>query len=400
MLQYVVPLSRYSFLNTSAYYTYLQGGYGIAFGPDLYNYSVKSDFLGGFVNYQYKKDDLKVNVGIHANTYKRDHYAFIEPYQTVLLYKNTGQKEEFSSFLKVAYDINRLTLFADVQYRTAHFKYTSDPHQPINPGAISWKFINPKAGISYALKQNQVVYASVAKTGREPTRNDLFAGYDNLDSLNYLEVGSLNRVKPESVVDIEAGIKLNYRRIKCDVNVYNMRFKNEIAAIGQLSYIGLPLRKNVESSYRRGIELSLILIPIDKLSLSTQANFSDNKIKTYSVESDSITYKNVSPLLTPQVVINQMVDYSFTSWLKAGVGARYQSECYLDNSNRPSYTVPSSLILNASLSFVIFKVHSLNFMVNNLSNQKYYTSGYVQGTEAYYFAMAQRNYFVSLKLRF
>ncbi len=33
-----------------------------------------------------------------------------------------------------------------------------------------------------------------------------------------------------------------------------MNFRNEIAPIGALSYIGNPLRENVGASYRRGVE--------------------------------------------------------------------------------------------------------------------------------------------------
>lgn len=399
MLQYIVPLGKYSFLNTSAYYTFLEGGYNILFSPDLYNFSVRSNFYGGIVNYQFQKNNLKINAGIHGNDYSRTHYCFIQPNSDSLLYKNTGHKSEFSSFLKIAYELNKFTLFADIQYRVAQFNYSADKKSPLNIQAVSWQFINPKGGISYLLNDKHVLYASFGQTGREPTRNDLFAGYDNLDSLNYQEVGSLSRVKPETVTDIEAGTKLVFKKIKLDLNLYNMQFKNEIAAIGQLSYIGLPLRKNVESSYRRGLELNLIAEPLKGLIFSTQANMSDNLINSYTTDYDSITYKNVQPLLTPKIIFNQSVDYTFTNWLQAGVNCRYLSEAFLDNSNNKNYTVPSSLIFNGSITLTILKKHSLNFMINNIANTKYYTSGYVQGTQPYYFAMATRNYFVTFKFK-
>ena len=156
------------------------------------------------------------------------------------------------------------------------------------------------------------MYASIGRSSREPTRNDMFAGYDNIDSLNYKEIGNLSRIKPETVTDLELGIKLLYQKCKLELNVYDMEFKNEIAAIGQLSYIGLPLRKNVASSFRRGMELNLSATPIKHLSIVTQANSSFNRIKTYTTDYDSLTYKNVQPLLTPNLVINQSLGYSFS----------------------------------------------------------------------------------------
>ncbi|MBL7910111.1 MAG: TonB-dependent receptor [Bacteroidia bacterium] len=400
MLQYIVPLGKYSFINSTVYYTYLEGGYDILFSPDLYNFSVRSDFFGGIINYQYQRNNLKINMGIHANDYVRQHYASIQPNESVLLYKNSGHKNEFASFLKVAYDIQKLTLFADLQYRLAQFSYTADTNTPLNIKTANWQFINPKGGISYSINNRHVAYASVGKTSREPTRNDMFAGYDNLDSLNYLEVGGLDRVKPETVIDIEVGVKFLFKKAKLDLNVYNMDFKNEIAAIGQLSYIGLPLRKNVEASYRRGVELNFVTAPIYRFTFSTQANLSSNQIKNYTTDYDSVTYKNVQPLLTPQIIFNQAVAYDFTKFIKAEVNARYLSEAFLDNSNNAKYTVPSSLIFNTSVNFIFLKQHSLNFMINNIADQKYYTAGYVQAAQPYYFAMATRNYFVTLKLKF
>lgn len=400
MLQYIMPVGKNGYISSTAYYNYLDGGYTILFAPNLYNYSVKSNFYGGMVNYQYYKNGFTMNAGVHANDYVRSHYSYIEPFGNILLYKNSGHKNEFATFLKLSYTINKIKLFADVQYRYAQFNYQVDKNTAIVVPPVNWQFINPKGGISYALNDKHIVYASIGRTGREPSRNDMFAGYDNIDLFNYSEVAQLNRVKPETVKDIEAGVKFFFTKLKLDVNVYDMEFKNEIAAIGQLSYIGLPLRKNAASSYRRGLELNLIAEPIRNLFLTTQANLSTNRIKTYTTDYDSITYSNVQPLLTPQIVINQTASYTFTNWLKAEAGARYTSLSYLDNTNNKNYIAPSSLVFNASVCFTFMKNCSINFMVNNLTNQKYYTSGYVQNAQSYYFAMATRNYFVTLKLRF
>ena len=400
MVQYMAPLGKHSFLSSTIYYNYLEGGYSILFPPDLYNFSVKSDFYGAIINYQYQNKALKINAGLHANDYVRYHYSSILPNESALLYKNSGHKNEAATFLKLSYDVKKFTLFMDMQYRYAKFSYLPDKNTPLQIQSVDWLFFNPKGGISYLLNDKHIIYASIGRTCREPARNDMFAGYDNIDSSNYSEVGKLNRIKPESVIDIEAGIKLLYQKLKLDINIYDMEFENEIATIGQLSYIGLPLRKNVASSYRRGIELNLTTEPIKKLFLSTQANLSTNRIKIYTTDYDSVTYSNVQPLLTPSFILNQSVSYAFTKWMKAEAGARYLSLSYLDNSNNKNYTAPSSLIFNASVCFTFLKYHSINFMVNNLTDQKYYTSGYVQNAQPYYFAMATRYYFVTLKLRF
>ena len=400
MMQYLVPIGKYGFFNSTVYYNFLEGGYNVAFAPDLYNYSVKSDFYGIVLNYNYHKNNVILNSGINANSYIRYHYSALKPYEDQLLYKNNGQKKELSGFLKASYDISHFRLFVDIQYRYSTFNYEADKQTKLNIPEVNWQFLNPKAGISYTLKNKHLLYASIGYTGREPTRNDLFAGYDNIDSLNYMEVGNFTRVKPETVTDIEAGIKLVFTKLQLDLNIYDMEFKNEIAPIGQLSYIGLPLRKNVASSYRRGIEAQIIAEPLKRLVLNTQANLSVNRIKSYTTDYDSMTYSHVQPLLTPQIILNQSVAYSFTKWLGAEVNGRYVSQSFLDNTNNETYTVPSSFIVNGSVNLTFLKNYSINLMVNNIFDQKYYTSGYVQGTQSYYYAMATRNYYITFKCRF
>jgi iron complex outermembrane receptor protein len=400
MAQITSGLSNYSSLHATAYYTYLQGGYSILFTPDLYNYSVKSDFYGLNLNYQFMKKAWNISAGINASNYVRYHSSALLPYEDALLYKNAGYKSEASAFLKVAYTLRRFVFFGDAQYRVAQFRYQPDKQTGIGNNSVSWSFFNPKAGISYRFGGKHLLYVSVAQTGREPTRNDLFAGYDNMDSTNLTEIGNFNRVKPESVTDVEAGIKLLFANYQINLNVYDMEFKNEIAAIGQLSYIGLPLRKNVTSSYRRGIELNMILEPLRGLILSTQANLSTNRIKSYTTDYDSVTYINVQPLLTPQAIVHQSVAYRFANWLGAEVNARYLSSAFLDNTSNTNYKVPASLICSASLNITFLKKHSISLMANNIFDQQYYTSGYVQGSEPHYFAMATRNYAATLKLRF
>ncbi len=400
MLQYIFALNNKSQFTFSTYYTNLSGGYSILFPPDYFKFSVNSNLYGGIVNYQYSTKSLKVNAGINANNYVRYHFASLLNSQNDLIYKNAGHKNEVSAFTKISYQISKFNLYTDLQYRRSQFTYESDKLTPISIPSISWEFFNPKAGIIYSIGKNSSIYTSLGKTSREPTRNDMFAGYDNIDSLNYQEIGSLNRVKPETVIDLEIGFKLQSKKWKIDFNFYNMKFRNEIAAIGQLSYIGLPLRKNVSSSYRKGIELNLIVEPIKNLFISTQLNLSDNKIAHYTTDYDSVEHIDIKPLLTPQIILNQSVEYQISKRISTEVTGRYVGESFLENGNNQNLILPSSFILNGGFSIKFYKNHSIQFLANNILNQKYYSSGYVQGNQPYYFAMATRNYYVSLKLKF
>ncbi len=113
-----------------------------------------------------------------------------------------------------------------------------------------------------------------------------------------------------------------------------------------------------------------------------------------------MTYKDVSPLLAPAAVINQSVRYEVSSHVEVEANVRYSDRSYLTNTNDNNFTVAPSLITNLSLKTRIMQNHSLTLMANNIFDQKYYTAGYVANNESNYFAMATRNYYVTLNLKF
>jgi iron complex outermembrane receptor protein len=185
-------------------------------------------------------------------------------------YANSGFKNELSGFAKLGWDRGRWHLYGDAQVRSARFRYEGD--LPI--GSVDWTFFNPKLGARFDLGSGLSVYASVGRTAREPARADMFSGQDNPTIVYDLEA-----VRPESVVDFEAG--LDYRRpgLTLLADVYAMEFRNEIALTGELSEIGLPLRRNVDRSHRRGLELDATWQAVPKLRLTAAANVSFNRIR-------------------------------------------------------------------------------------------------------------------------
>src|SRR5438105_15843772 len=173
---------------------------------------------------------------------------------------------------------------------------------------LRWPCFNPKIGARYDLTARSGAYASIGLSTREPTRNDLFQGEDNATIPH-----DLHAVQPERVLDIEAG--WDYRRHNATIaaNVYAMEFRHEIAATGELSDIGLPLRRNVDRSYRRGFELDATWQVSPALRLRNSTNLSRNRIHSWTqfYGSQPIVYLDVNPLLTPTLIVNQSVDYAF-----------------------------------------------------------------------------------------
>ena len=397
-LAYTHLLSGNSSMSTTLYRLSATGDYDVLLDSletlhlDFVSYGVMSAW-------SYHRDGVKLDLGVNADTYARDHYAYMHPDLVNALYFNTGHKQDQAGFAKLAYTVGRATLFGDVQARHATFRYAPDKDADIPGSSISWTFLNPKAGLTYQLTRPLSVYASYGATTREPARTDMFAGFDNLDTSNVAFVGQFNRVKPETVHDIEIGTNYRNATLELQANLYSMDFQNEIAPIGALSYIGNPLSKNVASSYRRGIEADVTYRGIPRWLLTANASESMNRIREYTDSTGDVpvTYHNVEPLLTPRFQSFGRAQYSVTSSLDLAVQGRYQSVAFLQNTSDRRYVLPAAFDMDASIGWKIGS-NELLLRANNLTDSKKYGSGYASDGVSYYYVLPPRNFFVTLKI--
>ena len=412
-LQYLRPLGDHSDMTASVYY---QRGYGwyrlFDFGSDvLREYGLDGMLVGSMLTYSHTSGALTTNYGVHVNRFKRDHTRD-DLSVDARDYANYGVKGEANAFAKATWNAGAWHLYGDAQVRHTNFDY----HGDVDVESISWTFFNPKIGARYDLGARSSVYASAGMSTREPARNDFFQGEDN-PSIAY----DLHAVRPERVYDFEAGWNLRTTNVRLAANVYAMEFRNEIAATGELSEIGLPLRRNVDRSYRRGIEFEFDWNATPALQLKTNANVSRNRIEEWTqfidnydgafnyVETLPYTYRNVEPLLTPNVIASQAIEYTPSSRLRLGATARYASKSYLDNTNEEFFTTPSYFVLDVLSSYALTPMVRVTLQVNNaLDNDRIYPSGYsyqlfasgVQGGTRYYYPQATRNALLLLDFDF
>ena len=418
-LQYLRPLGSDANMTASVYY---QRGYGwyrlFDFGTDvLREYGLDGMLLGTMLTYSRTSGAWTTNYGVHVNRFKRDHTRDLMSFRAESTdlqrdYANYGVKGEANAFAKVTWSTGAWHLYGDAQVRYTDFEYHGDTD--IEP--ISWTFFNPKIGARYEIGARSSVYASAGMSTREPTRNDLFQGEDNPSFAH-----DLHAVRPERVYDLEAGWNLRTAKVQLAANVYAMEFRNEIASTGELSEIGLLLRRNVDRSYRRGVELDLAWQATPVLRLKTNANVSRNRIHEWTqffdvydsgfnwIGSRPQTFHDVEPLLTPGVLFHQSVEYTPSTRLTLGAIGRYAGRSYLDNTNNKAFEAPSYFVLDANVSYAVNDWARVSLQVNNvLNNDRFYPSGYSYlydfdgmptGT-AYYYPQATRNAVVLLDLDF
>jgi iron complex outermembrane receptor protein len=399
-LSYTRLLTPSSSFTITPYRISASGDYDVLI-DSLWNFNLKFVWYGATANWSYKRDNLSLDVGANANTYARDHAAYERPNTADPLYFNTGHKQDASGFTKLSYTTGGVTWFGDLQARRATFRYTPDRNAGIAERSVDWTFVNPKLGLSYAATPAWTLTASYGKNTREPARNDMFAGLDNLDSASAPFVGDLTRVRPETVHDVEAGAAYHGRGLAFSANVYSMDFRNEIAPIGAISELGAALRKNVDRSYRRGVEADATYRGIDRLTLTANASVSRNRIRDYvdSTGDTPVTYHDVSPLLTPTFQVFGRGAVAATRNLELALESRYQNRSYLTNTADANLILPAYADVSASLAWH-FRRYEVLARVNNLTDGKKYGSGYASDGVSYYYVLPPRNFFITMKLDF
>jgi iron complex outermembrane receptor protein len=363
------------YLNNTAYYNFLDGNYdfdlnnflGLPSTEEMYNYGFRHHFAGYFNNLNWHYNQLKLNIGTHINSFNRRHLGT----EATLgeLYRNKGFKNEFSSFMKVLYDYQQFAFYGDLQYRYAEFDYEGTA--PFEK--MTWNFINPRVGVGYNISKNSNLYYSYGSTGREPTRNDIFIGEDELPIDNQGNA-IFQTIRPEYVQNHEFGFKAIHKNWFLMANVYYMSFKNEIVLNGQYGPNGLPLHSNVAKSYRSGLEIDFKLKFSGHFYVQSNMALSKNRIKENSVE--------FSPILTPELITNHKIGFE-KNQLSLGAELKYQNYSYIDFGNETK--LPDFLLVNLFANYSI-KKFDIQLRINNITNKTILSNGYIgiDGTPLYF----------------
>lgn len=421
-LQYSRVLGKKTVLNASLYYNGADGYFRLWDDPfaqnEILQFGIDQYFVGSMVSATWDAGPLQASAGVHYNDFQGDHTLDASGQR---IYLNTGLKQTANAFGKAEYRFGRWLVYGDLQLRWAKFTYEG----AVDLGSVDWTFLDPKIGFRWMASKNASMYASLGRAQREPARLDMLAGEDDATVEHDLEA-----VKPESVVDFEAGVNVNTARLALQANLYAMEFTDEIALTGELSDVGLPVRRNVDDSYRRGVEVDLRWMMAPNWTLLHSANLSHNRIREWEqfydvyddqgnwIGSESIVHRNVQPLLTPEVTLNLGAEWTNRTARVALIG-RYVGESFLDNTGNEELVAPSfaNLDLQASYDFSRFWSGGkprLTLYVNNvLDDIEQYPSGYsyqyfvedaggsldLQGTP-YFYPLAGRTFMAKLEFFF
>jgi iron complex outermembrane receptor protein len=374
------------------------------------NYPLYNTHVGAMSQLNMRSIDNKtrLNFGVHGYTFGRENIEQIIPDYENPYYEDESRKNEFAAFAKARHAFGSLTVFGDVQLRAVSLSLTPDNDFLGNDATIpdrDWLFVNPRAGVTYAFSDRYIGYASVGRTGREPTRFDIL-GSTQINSGNIGIAQDESTVKPEYVNDLEVGAKLQGQSFAVNANFFYMQFENEIAPIGAFIPEGfVQVYKNQESSYRTGIELdySWRIIPI--LRLFGNATYMQSRISEYTPEGSGETFKDITPILSPEWNVRASLELEVFEDLFIYFSTRYLSESYLELTNTAELIIPESFVADLGVRYTILDNYEIKIDLNNVFDNLYYTNGApldnFDGTfSPGYFVQPPRHAFATLTMRF
>ncbi|HEX9564525.1 MAG TPA: TonB-dependent receptor [Gemmatimonadaceae bacterium] len=384
-------LTAYGF-DTRGWYDYPSG----APGPAL-RFRSASRWAGLIAAMHSTFGRLTIDGGAHGMTYSKDHEFDDRPDLQYPGYSNTGYKTEASAFAKVLASSGMATFFGDLQLRTAEFRYRPTDGYGLTEVSQRWNFANPRAGVTLRPSTRLAFFASWGTTGREPTRGDLFAGADDVTPDDAAVLLPLTRVRPEHVNDLEAGTTITLDRFAVTLNVYDMRFRDEIARTGATTPLGYDIRANVGRSARRGVELEGSWLVTRSVDLGASVSVSRNRIDEYRDEGTGVSYRDVEPILTPSLLASHRITWRPGPRVSLTADGRYQGRTFLAPTGDNQLTTPPFYVLDGGVT-INLGAGTLLVQARNVFDRRAYPSGDVSGGVARYFIVAPRSLDVTLSL--
>lgn len=199
-------------------------------------------------------------------------------------YDNDVDKQDANLFARANWQAaHGLRLFADIQYRYVRYEawgtndnYIGQEGMPMQPIDVdkTYHFFNPRAGVSYRLGERNSFFFSFAVAQKEPTRGDF--------TDRYMFTADYTYPSSEKLYDWELGYTYTAPRLSLGVNLYYMKYKDQLVPMGRINDGYDALNDNVDDSYRRGVELSASWKVSGWFTASANATFSQNRIENYT----------------------------------------------------------------------------------------------------------------------
>jgi len=403
---------------------------------------VENDFWGLVPRFTYRDDRLRLAFGAELNSHRGVHTGAIlwaetlppDSVQTVTpghrYYDYEGRKLSGSAFVNAEYAWTpKITTMTALQYQYRRYELLYEHRNGINH-VTPYSIISPRAGLNVNLTEQINVFANAAYTQQEPSQDEIFDPQDYWSSpADYFRTfneatgrGEDPLMEPEKLLDIECGGAYHAHDFSAEVNLYWMRFADEIVYNGGLSDDGVPIRVNAPASIHCGVEVSAMLRPfaenenpaLQGVEFSGNFTYADNYFDEFDEyltdwsdwppPIDTVSRAGNPLAGFPDLLANVRASYSYSS-LMISAHMFHAGRMYLDNSNNKDLSVDPYTIFNCAVRYapktaVPWPGLTFEVRVNNVLGTEYETGGYVESDDGLgrWLVGAERNFYVSMTM--
>ncbi len=330
-----------------------------------------NDFFGTTFSLNYKTEKTDVIIGGAANKYQGKHFGEVVWTQyyiptTNKYYDNFGNKNDVNFYSKASQQIGKINVFADLQYRMVFYQANSIKFNDVND---TFRFFNPKAGITYTLNTASSIYGYFGIANKEPRRDD----YEDKAS----------KPKAENLQDFELGYKFKNNKATVNINAFYMKYKDQLVATGALNDVGSPVFENSGKSYRLGIEIESAIKPLKWLTVAPNITLSTNKNEDFEFKRDGVLTNlgNTNIAYSPNLVVGNNITFTPVNDLQISFLTKFVGEQYMGNIDAKKsvladyttsdFNITYELKINEGIKSIVF-----SGMINNIFDRVYESNGY------------------------
>jgi outer membrane cobalamin receptor len=339
-----------------------------SFGDTQFQSERNSTFWSRW-QYQQQTSNFSWLAGLDAEFGTYDSKYFDVQNREILNSLGSGDRLRAGLYVEAQHRITRrLRTTASVRY-----DYIRDQHES-HLGATPAKDFNqlsPRLGLNFSYfdspDHSGSVYANWTRSFKAPSLDQRFDERQiNSGAPGVFFNISNNELKPQRSHGFEVGL---YQKVpvgpriysEFTVSAYRLELDDEIDFDLATFQYG-----NIQKSRHDGIEGSVTLYFLPRLSLTSTVNYMDVTFRSGDNEGNAL--KNI-----PRETVQNALTVYLTSNLELDLAHRYQSKVFLDDAN--TMTLSGHQAFDGKLRIMTNKF-GLSFLIKNLANKRYNSSGF------------------------
>lgn len=266
----------------------------------------------------------------------------------------SNNENTYSSYVNDVLNVtDRLLVSAGLRLDRYYNKGTYYPSADSTAGKFNQTALSPKFGLVYQVMKDKIsVFGNYMNSFSNATGSD-FDG---------------NTFKPNQANQFEGGVKLDLNKITATLSYYDIKVTN--VTRDDPEHPNFSIQDGTQLS--KGFEAEIIANPFPGLNVVAGYTYNESK---YTKSNPAILGLRPATAGSPRTA-NLWASYRFISGpaegLGIGIGGIYGSEYYQTNTTAFKFSIPSYIVLDASV-FYDQPRYRIGVKVDNLTNEKYWS---------------------------